>query len=258
MAVEAQRVIESDPRLELVTPASLSILTFRRSGGHGDSDADVDLMNEQVVAALATAGDLLLTGTRLHGRYAIRMCVLNHTTAASDVAYALERIATVDVPRTMRPRRERAATQAGLELEWLSPPEIGTADLRRIPAFASISDDQGERFLATGQVEWHEPGGIVTARWSLARTFYVVASGRLSVRIGDDEVNVLGPGAHLGEIAAIDWGRDFAYGRTATVVATDRTRLVAFPAAALRELMAENSEVDRSIRSVAQARIGRR
>ena len=98
----------------------------------------------------------------------------------------------------------------------------------------------------------------MTERWSLARTFYLVRSGRLSVRIADEEVNSLGPGDHLGEIAAIDWGRDFSYGRTATAVAVEPTRLLAFPAAALRELMTDAPEVDRAIRRIAQARLGTR
>jgi CRP-like cAMP-binding protein len=66
------------------------------------------------------------------------------------------------------------------------------------------------------------PGTQITERWALARTFYLVRAGRLSVRVGDHEVNTLGPGDHLGEIAAIDWGRDFGYPRTATSSATSR------------------------------------
>jgi CRP-like cAMP-binding protein len=95
----------------------------------------------------------------------------------------------------------------------------------------------------------------VTDRWALARTFYIVVGGRLSVVVDGREVNVLEPGDHFGEIAAIDWGRDFSYGRTATVIAEATTTLLAIPAAALRELMADAPEVDRTMRRVAQARL---
>ena len=78
------------------------------------------------------------------------------------------------------------------------------------------------------------------------------------MRIDDHEVNALGPGDYLGEIAAIDWGRDFSYGRTATVIATEPPRVLALPAAALRELMAEAPEVDRAIRATAADRLRRR
>jgi CRP-like cAMP-binding protein len=96
---------------------------------------------------------------------------------------------------------------------------------------------------------------VVTERWTLARTFYLVLDGRLSVLVDGREVNVLEVGDHLGEIAAIDWGRDFSYGRTATVIATAPTRVLAFPAAALRELMTDVPDVDRAIRRIAQARL---
>jgi CRP-like cAMP-binding protein len=132
---------------------------------------------------------------------------------------------------------------------------LDAAGLRRFAAFASITDDQAERFLATGLDERYAPGESVTEIWAYARTAYLVLEGRLSVLVGDREVNVLGPGDHFGEIAAIDWGRDFSYGRTATVIATEPTRVVAVPGAALRELMAEAPDVDRAIRLTAQARL---
>jgi CRP-like cAMP-binding protein len=131
-------------------------------------------------------------------------------------------------------------------------------DLRGVGPFADVEDEPAARFLATGRRERHPSGLPITTRWDLARTFYVVLTGRLSVRIEDHEVNTLGPGDHFGEIAAIDWGRDFSYGRTATVVPLDDVELLAFPAAALRELMADSTIVDRAIRRVAQIRIGTR
>jgi len=82
-----------------------------------------------------------------------------------------------------------------------------------------------------------------------------VMEGRLSVQIDGNEVNTLGPGDYLGEIAAIDWGRDFSYGRTATVIAAETTRLLALPAAALRQLMADVPALDREIRRTAALRL---
>ncbi len=48
-----------------------------------------------------------------------------------------------------------------------------------------------------------------------APSFYVIDSGAASVTIRGDEVAVLGPGDHFGEIALIDGGQ-----RLATVTAT--------------------------------------
>ncbi len=264
LALQAERWIESDERLELVTPACLGILAFRRRG-LGDETADrVDRHNERIIAILAAAGDVLLTSTVIAGRYAIRLCILNHGSAWADVQYALERVATVDaqdgvpsevVGKAVAAGAERGALQAGVGLDWLLPHDLTPAGLRAVGPFVTLDDDAATRFLGTGREERHDPGDAVTERWTLSRTFYVVRSGRLSVRVEDREVNTLGPGDHLGEIAAIDWGRDFGYGRTATVVAVEPTVLVAFTAAALRELMADAPDVDRAIRRIAHERL---
>ena len=219
-------------------------------------------MNEQIVGQLAAAGDVLLTSTVIGGRYAIRLSVLNHTSGSGDIAYALERVASADVTVVARAGSatpfERGAAQAGVAIDWLTGHDMSADDLRGIPLFAAVTDDQAGRFLATGRDETHDTGDAVTERWALARTFYVVRSGSLSVRVGDREVNTLRSGDHLGEISAIDWGRDFSYGRTATVVATQPSHLIAFPAAALRELMLDNPAVDRAVRRIAQARLAAR
>ena len=259
LTLEAQRRIETDDRLELVTPASLGILTFRRRGAPAEAADVVDRRNEQIVALIAADGDVLLTSTVIGGRYAIRLCVLNHTTDGPDVDHALERVATANVTSAgASPGLERAAVQASVAIDWLGAHEVTVQDLRHIPAFRTVTDEQASRFLGSAREESYATDQPVTERWSLARTFYLVRSGRLSVRIADEEVNSLGPGDHLGEIAAIDWGRDFSYGRTATAVAVEPTRLLAFPAAALRELMTDAPEVDRAIRRIAQARLGTR
>ncbi len=259
LTLEAQRLIEADDRLELITPASLGVLTFRRRGAPDEAPDHVDRQNEAIVATLAAAGDVLLTSTVIGGRYAIRLCVLNHTTAIGDVEHALERVASAVATLTAGDaaitHAERAAVQAAVAIDWLIPHDMSADELRLIPSFATVTDDQAGRFLATGRDETYATGDAVTERWALARTFYLVRSGLLSVRVDDREVNTLRPGDHLGEIAAIDWGRDFSYGRTATVVAIEPSRLLEFPAAALRELMLDNPDVDRAIRRVAQARL---
>ena len=260
LTLDAQRRIEADPRLELVSPASLGILTFRRRGAPGRSPTDIDRENEAIVAALATAGDVVLTSTVIGGRYAIRLCILNHTSAEADVAYALERVATADVDPAARrdATAARGARQAGVDLAWLEAPGVDAGWLAGMPLFAGAPRERLERFLGTGREASYAAGEAVTERWALARTFYVVLRGHLSVLVDGTEINTLGPGDHLGEIAAIDWGRDFSYGRTATVVAVDGATLLAFPAAALRELMSDVPEIDRAVRRIAQARLATR
>jgi CRP-like cAMP-binding protein len=153
------------------------------------------------------------------------------------------------------PVSPRAPRDQPIGVDWLGGHDVRPRDLRSIALFATLTDAQAERFLGTAREEQVATGGHVTDRWAFSRTFFIVLEGRVSVRVDDLEVNVLGPGSYLGEIAAIDWGRDFSYGRSATVVATEATRLLAFPASALREVMAESREIDRELRRVAQARL---
>jgi glutamate/tyrosine decarboxylase-like PLP-dependent enzyme len=260
LTLAAQQAIEDDPRLELVSSASLGVLAFRRRGAAGDAPMAVDRANEAIVARLAGDGDVLLTSTVIGGRYAIRLCVLNHSSSWADVAHALERVATAPLGAAgpVDASSRRGARQAAVDVAWLEAPAVDAAWLGRIALFAGAPPERLERLLGVGREVTYETGQAVTERWSLARTFYVVQRGRLSVRVGDRAVNELGPGDHLGEIAAIDWGRDFSYGRTATVVAMEPSTLLAFPAAALRELMSDVPDVDRAVRRVAQARLATR
>jgi hypothetical protein len=254
----AQRRIEADDRLELITPASLGVLTFRRRGPVGASTADVDGANERLVASIADEGDVLLTSTRMGGRYLIRLCVLNHTSGEADVLEALERVAGADVTSAAPVSQldgPSGGRDAGTDVAWLRNHGFDADHLRAIRGFETVTDAQAMQFLGTGREESYEAGDAVTERWTYARMFYLVRDGQLSVRIDADEVNTLGPGDYLGEIAAIDWGRDFSYGRTATVVATETSRVLALPAAALRELMSTAPEVDRAIRAKAASRI---
>src|SRR5262245_32618553 len=117
LTIEGQRLIEADERLELVTPASLGVLTFRPRGKAGEPAEDVDRRNEAIVGSLAASGEVLLTSTVLHGRYAIRVCVLNHSSGPDDVAAAIDAVAAADpsvVGTRSSGRPERAAEQAGL------------------------------------------------------------------------------------------------------------------------------------------------
>ena len=256
----AQARIEADARLELVTPASLGILTFRRRGIAGEPALVTDRQNEAIVQSLAASGEVLLTSTLIKGRYAIRLCVLNHTTEDADVAFAIDRVAEADVSAldiaATAPTRPPVAGTT-VKSTASAPSGFGVEDLRGVRGLEAITDDQADHFLAVGREESYESGAVVTERWAHARTFYIVLDGEVAVTIEEIEVNRLAAGDSFGEIAAIDWGRDFSYGRTATVTATVPTRLLAVPGAALRELMLDAPSVDAEIRQIAYNRLHR-
>ena len=99
----------------------------RASGGAVDGDEDeAAAVNAALVAAYEATGRGLVSSTRLRGRYAVRLCPMNHTTTAADVEDVLEFFATAAVAhrpspnggaRRVRRRRRRRG--------WLGAPEVG-------------------------------------------------------------------------------------------------------------------------------------
>jgi aromatic-L-amino-acid/L-tryptophan decarboxylase len=86
LAAHAEARIRAHAELELLSGAQLGVVCFRRR-------AD-DAYNAALVAQLAATGEALVSSTRLRGRYAIRLCVLNHTSRAQDVDWVLDWLAT--------------------------------------------------------------------------------------------------------------------------------------------------------------------
>jgi glutamate/tyrosine decarboxylase-like PLP-dependent enzyme len=84
-AAEAQ--IRRTEALELLTPATLGIVCFRRRVD-GDED-EHERANRVLVEQITSSGLAMVSSTRLGGRYALRLCVLNHRTRAEDVERVL-------------------------------------------------------------------------------------------------------------------------------------------------------------------------
>ena len=81
LAAAACRRVEASDRLELMAPSSLGVVCLRRRFDDVSDPVEVDRRNECLVRDLEREGFALASSTRLGGRYAIRLCVLNHTTA---------------------------------------------------------------------------------------------------------------------------------------------------------------------------------
>ena len=223
----------------------------------------MDRWNEAIVPASPPSGDVLLTSTVIGGRYAIRLCVLNHTSDDADVPTPSTASRRPGSPiRTSRLRWSPSGppVRAGVNVDWLGPRRASAPQIcAGVAAFAAVPDEEARRFLAAGREERYAAGAAVTARWELGADVLPRAPRpAVGARSTAARSTRWRPGDHFGEIAAIDWGRDFSYGRTATVVALEPTTVLAFPAAALRELMADCPPVDRAIRRIAQARLARR
>lgn len=85
LAEHAQRLLESDPSWEVVTPAQLGIVTFARAGWSAEE-------HSAAAAALAASGYATVTSTVLRERQALRLCTINPLTTESDIEQTLQRL----------------------------------------------------------------------------------------------------------------------------------------------------------------------
>jgi aromatic-L-amino-acid/L-tryptophan decarboxylase len=98
LALHAEAVIRRSDGLELLTPARLGIVCFRRraTGSAADSAAGNaaraelhDALNQAVLRGLIESGAAMISSTRVKGALALRLCVLNFRTGRDDVEAVL-------------------------------------------------------------------------------------------------------------------------------------------------------------------------
>jgi glutamate/tyrosine decarboxylase-like PLP-dependent enzyme len=93
LALYAQERLEKSRRFELLAPASLGIVCFRRVWS-GVQENVVEGRNVQLTKEFAASGVGLISSTRAQGRYALRLCILNHRTTRSDVDRVIDWLET--------------------------------------------------------------------------------------------------------------------------------------------------------------------
>ena len=224
LAEHAQRRIEQEPELELVTPASLGVVTFRRCPPGIDDQGAIDTINAQLAAATAEDGRVFLSTTVVRGRLALRLCVLNHSTTQEHVDLAIDLVArgSADAGAAPRPAPEREpAVAAG----WLGQRPLDASALCSLPLFAELDEEQARQVLSRLRERRAAPGEMVIGQWQAGRDLYVILAGSVRVSDGDRELGTLGPGEFFGEMAALDWGASFGRSRVAGVVAVEPCRM---------------------------------
>jgi aromatic-L-amino-acid decarboxylase len=256
LAEAAADRIERSPALELLAPPSLGILCFRRR----TAEDDAERVNAALVAALESTGRALVSSTRLRGRYAIRMCVLNHTTRPEDVEHAL------DVLERFEPGRvPAAAPDYALHAEagqtWPTAPPAGPHPdpqaLTELPLFAALTPVEAASAASLAELREAAPDETIVRQWEVSRDFFVLLDGAVEVFVDERSVRALGPGDIFGEIAALEWAHGYGYPRTASVVATAPSRLVVFRDGAVNELVDRLPAVGRHVRATMHDRLSR-
>ncbi len=241
LALHAQRAIEAAPELELMTPASLGIVTFRRRPDSVDDEAVLERINASIADRIELGGEVFISSARVAGRYVLRLCILNHSTSQSEVDRALELAATlpVDLGGSAVPGRE---SYLPIEAGWLRQPTLDPRSLRSLPLFSALDDAQAERLLHLAREHHSGAGEEIVEQWQVSRELYVVLDGAVAVLVDGRLRGVLGEGDFFGEIAAIEWGAGYARTRTATVTATMPTRLLVLDWTLVNELLKADPE----------------
>ena len=248
LAEHAERRIAKSEALELLVPRSLGIVCFRRRF-EGEGADEHEQRNGALAAKLEESGLGLVSSTRLHGRFALRLCILNHTTGLEDVDAVLDFLEREEAPVTAE--AEPYERHPDVTSTLFPPP------LRSLPLFESLTAAQAEEVAALAAERSAAPGETVVEQWGSERDFFVIVEGTADVFVGDEHVRSLGSGEFFGELAALDWGAGFGYSRLATVVAGSPLRLLVFPDGALAALMVFPG-VERRVRAAVQERLERR
>jgi glutamate/tyrosine decarboxylase-like PLP-dependent enzyme len=252
LALHAQRTIEASPELELLSKASLGVVTFRRRPDGVEDEAVLERINAELAGEIERDGEVFISTARVRGRFALRLCILNFSTTQAHVDRALDLAATLAVDTAPAPSAATQTSYAPLAEGWLRRARVDEEALRALPLFADCDMDAVLRDAREHHAVAGEP---IVEQWEVSRDLYVVLEGRVHVTVEDEIVRELGPGEFFGEVAALDWGAGFGRTRTATVTASEPTRLLVLDWQLVARLAASAPRFKGSLESASKERL---
>lgn len=255
LALMAEQQVRDSPTLELLSSASLGIITFRRRFDGVDDEETLEQLNAALVTEFERTGRGLLSSTRLGGRYAIRMCVMNHTSGPRDVTDALDWLATAARPELAHRSADQPERHPDVRGGWADSAAFDEPTIRSLAPFAELDEGVVRMVMGAARERLAEPGETLIGRWDGTRHFYVIVSGTVEVRGIEGPLREMGPGEFFGELAALDWGAGFGYARTAEVIAITPARLLVLDPVTLGELVRRAHRLDSTLRTTARSRV---
>lgn len=254
----AQERVERSATLELMSPTSLSVLCFRRRFGDEADEDRLERLNSQLVRSLARTSTGFVSSTKLRGRFAIRLCVFNHTTRQEDVEAVLRYFETTPV-------EDVAAAAPVIEHDrdprmdegWLGAPRVSPATVSGIALFSALGARDVERVARIAREVRIPAGAAIVEQWDVGRDFYVIVDGTARVFKDGKQIDDMGKGDFFGELAALEWGASFSYPRLATVLATSDVRALVLPGPFFNELVRDAPSVGATIRGAVRSRLPR-
>jgi aromatic-L-amino-acid/L-tryptophan decarboxylase len=261
LARRAEVRIKASDEFELLSPVTLSVVCFRRRVPGAD-EATHERVNRALLQGIEDSGQAWLSSTRLRGRYALRMCVLNHTTEAVHIDRVLDWLAAAPLDsRIAAPAGEGYDRHPGItrgrSADHATPGSISVdrSAVKVIPLLASLNDDQLDQLLVSAREVSISSGTPIVERWDYGRDFFLLLEGSAEVQRPDGGVATIGPGDFFGELAALDWGASFGYPRLATVTAVGPVRLLVIAAEPFNALVATSPAVASLIQQAIRQRL---
>ena len=116
-------------------------------------------------------------------------------------------------------------------------------ELARVPIFRDLTRQELQLLGASAHERDFGPGETLIRQGDTAAALYVIVSGRVRVTQhqeggGEHEINALGPGEVVGEMALLD---DLP--RSATVTAVEPTHVLALPVWEFRATLREHPDI---------------
>jgi aromatic-L-amino-acid/L-tryptophan decarboxylase len=87
-------LITKQPELALLAPVPLSAVCFRYRA-RGDADSDCDALNQEILQRVVRRGKVFLSNATIHGRFALRACIVNHRTTPDDIEQVVSEVLAV-------------------------------------------------------------------------------------------------------------------------------------------------------------------
>ena len=255
LAREAAARVEASAELELLAPVELGVVALRRRPPGMTDERRIDAVNAALVGTVEQSGDVYVSSTRLFGRQAIRLCVLNPTTTAAHVHHALDIIESSPLDGLSLDPPAQPQRHPDVQTGWLTRPTVSAADLDWVPLFACMEPDVVGSLLERATERRVQAGELLIEQWDTSRDVFVILDGACTVRDGEREIATVGPGDFTGEMAAIDWGGGYGTVRIAQVEARTPCRLLALTPELLREALSRSAGARELVERTARERM---
>jgi glutamate/tyrosine decarboxylase-like PLP-dependent enzyme len=90
MAAYLGDLVSNADDFELLAPVELSICCFRYAPPNGGGEAELNRLNERIMAAVQKGGRAYLSNATVNGKFGLRACITNFRTTKTDIEETLQ------------------------------------------------------------------------------------------------------------------------------------------------------------------------